>query len=358
MKKHISPDFKARVVLEALKGEKTYARIASEYGVHPAQISQWKTIYLNGLSSIFEKEYQRVILCLVYVAMPNSFEVSLNLTNSNWRLALLSILILIAKTPKTKWQALVDTSIFTMTCLTGPFAIFLLPFALYKLFTERNKFNVSFLSISIVGLIIQGYFVRQSKTTLFPRGIFYAAKELIKVFNGQVIIGAILGMNTYNKIYKYSIWNDKYLQISIFLFGAFLFGWVFFKSNSAIRCLILFGLIIMASGNLSIRPGETSAMSLMTAPGSSVRFEYILIFSFFVSILWLIFNDRNLIMKTIAVALLLLAATIGIPGDWFFPAFSSYDFYHYVAIFNKAKKDSIVSFPIYPEPWKVILIKH
>ena len=59
MKKHISPDFKARVVLEALKGEKTYARIASEYGVHPAQISQWKTIYLNGLSSIFEKDNSR-----------------------------------------------------------------------------------------------------------------------------------------------------------------------------------------------------------------------------------------------------------------------------------------------------------
>ena len=34
--------FKARVVLELLRGEKTLSEIASEYGVHPNQISQWK----------------------------------------------------------------------------------------------------------------------------------------------------------------------------------------------------------------------------------------------------------------------------------------------------------------------------
>ncbi|NLN60097.1 MAG: transposase, partial [Deltaproteobacteria bacterium] len=34
--------FKVRVALEALRGEKTIAQIASEYGVHPNQIRQWR----------------------------------------------------------------------------------------------------------------------------------------------------------------------------------------------------------------------------------------------------------------------------------------------------------------------------
>jgi len=34
--------FKARVALEALKGVKTIQQIASEYGVHPVQVSDWK----------------------------------------------------------------------------------------------------------------------------------------------------------------------------------------------------------------------------------------------------------------------------------------------------------------------------
>jgi transposase-like protein len=40
-KKH-TPEFKAKVALEAMKEEKTVNQIASEFDVHPGQISQWK----------------------------------------------------------------------------------------------------------------------------------------------------------------------------------------------------------------------------------------------------------------------------------------------------------------------------
>lgn len=45
--------FKARVALEAVKGEKTIAQIASEYGIHPNQIGQWKKHFLKELPSLF-----------------------------------------------------------------------------------------------------------------------------------------------------------------------------------------------------------------------------------------------------------------------------------------------------------------
>jgi len=40
-KKH-SKEFKAEVALEAIKGNKTVAELAAEYGVHPHQITRWK----------------------------------------------------------------------------------------------------------------------------------------------------------------------------------------------------------------------------------------------------------------------------------------------------------------------------
>ena len=54
--KRLSPDFKARVALEAAKGAKTTSEIASEYQVHPTQISQWKRQLLDSLPELFESK--------------------------------------------------------------------------------------------------------------------------------------------------------------------------------------------------------------------------------------------------------------------------------------------------------------
>lgn len=45
--------FKARVALEAVRGEKTVAQLSSEYGVHTNQISQWKKRLLKELPTLF-----------------------------------------------------------------------------------------------------------------------------------------------------------------------------------------------------------------------------------------------------------------------------------------------------------------
>jgi transposase-like protein len=51
--------FKARVALEAIRGERTVAAIAAEYGVHPNQISTWKRQVLNELPKILSGRYER-----------------------------------------------------------------------------------------------------------------------------------------------------------------------------------------------------------------------------------------------------------------------------------------------------------
>lgn len=48
------PAFKARVGLEALKGEKTAQQIAKEYDVHPVQVSEWKVRLSEELPEIFK----------------------------------------------------------------------------------------------------------------------------------------------------------------------------------------------------------------------------------------------------------------------------------------------------------------
>jgi putative transposase len=56
MRKQYTATFKAKVVQELLKEEKTLAQIASEYEVHPTQLKNWRAIALEGLTSLFEKQ--------------------------------------------------------------------------------------------------------------------------------------------------------------------------------------------------------------------------------------------------------------------------------------------------------------
>jgi transposase len=54
-RKQYTAAFKAQVVQEILKEEKSIAQLASEYSVHPTQLNQWKATALAGLASLFER---------------------------------------------------------------------------------------------------------------------------------------------------------------------------------------------------------------------------------------------------------------------------------------------------------------
>lgn len=59
MRKSHDAAFKAKVALEALKGDRTMAELSSEYGVHPNQIRQWRQKLVDELPSVFSDRRQK-----------------------------------------------------------------------------------------------------------------------------------------------------------------------------------------------------------------------------------------------------------------------------------------------------------
>jgi transposase-like protein len=52
-RKRYSMGFKAKMAVEAIKGQKTVNEIAAKHGVHPNQITQWKKEAMEGLPDLF-----------------------------------------------------------------------------------------------------------------------------------------------------------------------------------------------------------------------------------------------------------------------------------------------------------------
>ena len=52
-RRRFTADFKAKVALEALRGDRTIQEIAGRHKVHPNQVSAWKRQAVDGLDAVF-----------------------------------------------------------------------------------------------------------------------------------------------------------------------------------------------------------------------------------------------------------------------------------------------------------------
>ncbi len=60
-RRKFSKDFKAKVVLEALKERETLESLAKKYELQPTQISLWKSQAMNNFSALFSQEKENEV---------------------------------------------------------------------------------------------------------------------------------------------------------------------------------------------------------------------------------------------------------------------------------------------------------
>ncbi len=288
----------------------------------------------------------RLLLALLYLALPNSWEIDSNLTNTQWHLALLGFLLLIAEPSRRILWKVFDVMFMTVTVLTGPYCFFLFPIAVFRWWQKRESWTLWLLLIIALGCLAEGFSMISHKR--LSGAVVGASFDLFpQILGGQVFTSAIIGQNGYWWLINRSIWNQTFATLIAFA-GLTLMIYAFTKVSVELKLFIVYSALVFTAALISPAVSATEPQwQIMRLPGACMRYWFLPMMSFLLVLIYFAPRSKTRLLKIAALCLLVLAL-IGIIVDWRQPPFKDFEFQHYAQEFDGAPSGTQVTIPINP----------
>jgi hypothetical protein len=324
--------------------------IAIVFQVLPAQF------LMSSRCSEWGSVSARALFAFLYLGLPNSQEMHANITNTQWRLALLSLMILFARPVLSAlWNAF-DVSMLILSALSGPFIIFIAPIAAILYLSEpRNRQRMTLFLISGLGALIQGLAVLitggEERVAQAVRGA--TPELLIQILAKQVFLAALVGRRT---LAGFSFESQSGWIIAVFAVcvGIAIECYALLKAPPVLKAFTLFSFCILAV-SLAFPMTKSPQWPALLASGG-VRYWFFPMLAFMASVVWMLHGRNPAIVRATALALLLVMG-YGIVQDWGHPRPVDFHFSDYVQKFSELPPGSTLFIPINPAGWAMQLMK-
>ncbi len=297
----------------------------------------------------------RVVLAFYFILLPNSAEAHLNLTNSQWFLAIITIMIIFAEPVITFGQKVFEYAVLILSALTGPFSIIIAPFALFEGFKSRSWARSLIISS---GAIVQllGLFVFSHRNRI---DVYLGANlgALVKIFDRQILLSALIGQ-------KGTVWllenttNIFLLFAVVTILGLLLSFWALLKAPRQLKLFIILSFTIFCAALYTPTIGDftKSGWQVLYDVVDGPRYWMLPILAFFLVILWNLRKGNPLFFRVIATVLLILTP-LGVWLDFKDKPFIDYNFRVEANNFNGTPTGDLYQLPINPEGWVMQLRK-
>lgn len=302
----------------------------------------------------------RLAGCLLYLSLPNSFEVHANTTNMQWHLALAGLFILLGAPEGGRvWRAL-SAGLLALAVLDGPAGMLLAPVAVFLWFKHKERRHLLTSIVLVVLAALQSLMILLSHSRReAPNGA--TMDRLLSILGGQVFLSSILGVRTsINLFFNHSPYLFP-LEIVALVIGLAITLYAFRRGPAALKVFLAF-----AAGAFTlalIRPVATTAGGMeqwakLQVPGVGNRYYFFPMLAFLAALIWMAANAApgGKFARYAATAVLALLP-IGIVRDWRYKPFVDYNFKSFAADFERAAPGTTVSIPINPD-WQLVLMKH
>jgi len=311
------------------------------------------------MRSVWPSLWGRFLFAFIYVALPNSLETHLNLTNEQWHLAILSFFILVARPAESRLGRAGDVIALALSGLSGPFCLLLMPIALWQLRDDRSTAQVQRAAIVAITCMIQGGFlIATVGHNRSPAALGASGSTLARIIVVQILLGGLLGVRVTSHLTNLAPLNSDEAVMAIALGGLLLCAVVLWQGPSVLRKAALFGGLVLAASlwRPQVSPTEPQ-WSVMINLYAGQRY-YLIPILVWTSVVLSFAADHNRKLRYLALPLVGLLF-VGVAADWSYPRLPATDFSERAQEFADAPPGTRVEFASRPPHFApMILVKH
>jgi hypothetical protein len=290
----------------------------------------------------------RVLLAAVYVVLPNTREIHVVATNTQWHLALAMALTALASAPLTWRGRLFDIVLLLVAALSGPFCIVLAPIVLIFWWLRRQSWILVVFALLSLGAGTQIALLHNAHRVQDPLGATLA--DLLRMTGGNIVAGTIVGGSSF-------AWRAPapLILISVLL-GLVICFYCLCFAKAEWKLFLIYCAAVLAASLRSPLTAKDKPVWDMLVIAVSARYWFLPMLAFVWSAIWCARFARARLFKLAGTGIL-FSMSVGIVHDWRYQGFADQGFAIGVKRMREAKPGDHVIVPTAPEGWHMVLVK-
>jgi len=313
------------------------------------------------VSSRFERAIPRLwvryLIGALYLVTPGA-EVHDTITNVQWHLSLLVLMVILAEAPTTWVWRLVDVAVLVLGGLTGPLVIVLAPLAVARWVAGRQRWHAAVASIACALALVQGVTALANVGARSHAPLGASPRLLGHIAVNRILVPALAGRESTPQL-AVEAWPHGILIGALLASGAAAaLAVVLWRGDLRLRLVIAFG--ALATGLALVRPLVDPARPqwplLVDGPNGG-RYFYIPIVCAVVTGVWLLAR-LPVAVRAVAGTILGAVYVAGLAGHWQYPAYTDLHPSAEAARLEHAAVGTQVTLPINPPGWMMVLTRH
>jgi hypothetical protein len=292
----------------------------------------------------------RLLSSLLYLALPNSFELHATTTNIQWHLALSGLLVLLGAQKNRFAPRIFDFVILMLVVFDGPLGILLIPIALALRWVQKNNAYNLALAALVPGALVQ-VLVLYVAAPRRPAPNGATLVRLIHILGGQIFLSSLFGVRTLIQLYG-RMPSLIIIDLLAMLVGLAVLAYTLRYARMELKLLILFAGMVLFFGlmhPLATTEGNEIQWKQLQVPGCGNRYYFFPMLAFLSSLVWMACRaSPQKRFPRYAALVLLIFLPIGIYRDWQYRPFDDLHFQEIAADFQRAPRGTQFLIPLNP----------